>query len=82
MYLVKQLFFKHFCSVPINQRLYGLKMAKMFAQICFYLPYLYTQDVIDFRAQWQETHQSAAHACPRSTNCMHANLNAQVWFYQ
>ena len=40
MYLVKQLFFKHFYSVPINQRLYELQMAKMFAQICFYLLYL------------------------------------------
>ena len=31
MHLVKQLFFKHFYSVPINQRLYELQMAKMFA---------------------------------------------------
>ena len=31
MYLVKQLFFNHFYTVPMNQRLYELNMAKMFA---------------------------------------------------
>ena len=43
MYLVKQLFFKPSYSVLINQRLYELKMAKIFTQICFY--YLYLLDL-------------------------------------